>query len=322
MRKSKMIFIGAGFHEYNKYIVDLLSQKYDLFHYGTGEFVEDNPLLHTIFRHSKKRWIKFYQDCLSKFIEETKDVEIDIVFIIKGSYLTDSHLKELKRIHSKAKFVLYLWDSIENIKNSDVLLRHIKDVYSFDSEDCRKYGFKLRPLFYIFTQTPSVYKYDVSFVGNPHSERKKMIKKLRDYCIKHSISYKFVLPVGYTEYLKACFFNRGYYSSCQDIITQKPIPYKKYLEITKTSRVIIDLHHPNQSGLTIRTIEALASGSKVITTNKHIIEYNNIPSSMYYLLSDIEEDSIIDFIKRPVTGFKLDPYYSIESFLEEVTGFC
>jgi hypothetical protein len=40
------------------------------------------------------------------------------------------------------------------------------------------------------------------------------------------------------------------------------------------SAAILDIEHPNQSGLTMRTFEVIASGKKLVTTNKKIVEHD------------------------------------------------
>jgi hypothetical protein len=47
--------------------------------------------------------------------------------------------------------------------------------------------------------------------------------------------------------------------------------YKKeeIADLFKSSKVVLDITHPNQKGLTSRTFEALSSGSKLITNNEN-----------------------------------------------------
>ena len=50
--------------------------------------------------------------------------------------------------------------------------------------------------------------------------------------------------------------------------------YDSVLEVMTASKAIIDLPHPNQTGLTIRSIEALGLKKKLITTNVDIKKYD------------------------------------------------
>ncbi len=50
-------------------------------------------------------------------------------------------------------------------------------------------------------------------------------------------------------------------------------------EIINDTNYIIDINHPNQIGLTMRTIEMLGSHKKLLTTNQNIKEYDFYNSS-------------------------------------------
>ncbi|MFN7050401.1 hypothetical protein ACK4QX_22265, partial [Proteus mirabilis] len=53
--------------------------------------------------------------------------------------------------------------------------------------------------------------------------------------------------------LKNLFFGKIFNS----IVNFKPLTQSNVVEIMKSSRIIIDIHHPKQKGLTMRTIECL-----------------------------------------------------------------
>lgn len=317
MNKS-MLFIGVGFQQYNNYLVDFLSKKFVLSHYGTGEFKDEHKLFMQWAKYSPTSVCNHYRKALTNFIERTKNKHFDYVLVLKGTYMQEEHIELLQKYHPDAKYVLYFWDSMKRMDNGDILIKYFQNVYSFDSEDCKLYGFRLRPLFYLQTEKPDEIKYDVSFIGNSHSDRLKIIQELKAFCKANSISYRFVLPVGGSTYYKAKYLKKGLLADDADIISCKSIPYIEYLGITRKSKVIIDIPSPDQSGLTIRTIEALATGIKVITTNKHITEYENILKGMYYVWDLALDDRLLDFIKAPRVEFQLDSYYSLNTFFEEI----
>ena len=49
---------------------------------------------------------------------------------------------------------------------------------------------------------------------------------------------------------------------------------KQVTDYIGNSRVVLDLPHPMQTGLTMRTIEAIGSKKKLITTNVDIVNYD------------------------------------------------
>lgn len=48
------------------------------------------------------------------------------------------------------------------------------------------------------------------------------------------------------------------------------IPRKKLIDYYRRSKVILDVSHPEQSGMSMRLIEAYGMNKKVITSNKNI----------------------------------------------------
>ncbi len=46
------------------------------------------------------------------------------------------------------------------------------------------------------------------------------------------------------------------------------------LDIISQSKVVVDIEHPGQVGLTMRTLEMLGCQKKLITTNKSVREYD------------------------------------------------
>lgn len=318
VNKKNLLFIGVGFQQYNDYLVDYLAKRFNLHHYGTGEFKKENKLFMAWAKYYPNIMRDNYRKQLKEYILKTQSCRYDYILVLKGAYITEEHLELLKAFHPKAKYVLYLWDSIERMDNGEVLMHHFKSIASFDSEDCKKYGFKLRPLFYIESEKSNDYSYDVSFIGSNHSDRIKLTLDLKAFCIANNISYKFVIPVGGKIYYKAKFLPNYYLYGNTDIIRAKSITYREYLSITKASKVVIDIPSPLQSGLSIRTIEALALGCRIITTNSYIMKYENIPQDTYFIWNRQYDQALLDFIHSPKKGTRIDTYYAIESFINDL----
>ena len=53
----------------------------------------------------------------------------------------------------------------------------------------------------------------------------------------------------------------------------KSLTTQEILDLYKDSNVILDINHPGQKGLTMRTFESIGSGKKIITTNSEVKKY-------------------------------------------------
>ena len=89
--------------------------------------------------------------------------------------------------------------------------------------------------------------------------------------------------------------------------------------IISSSNIIIDCPKKGQSGLTIRTFEALAANKKLITTNKTIINYDFYrPENIYVFDKFIDFNNIFfnsDFI--PIEK-KVKDNYSIDAWIRKI----
>ena len=315
---KNLLFIGVGFHEYDSYIIKKLEKEYNVSYLNCSGFRIRHPYIYSLVKYSSGLFSMLNNKTTKSYIKTTKDKGFDTIFIIKGTNLTDEHFMLLRQYHPSAKLVLYLWDAWELIPNRDVLRRNVSKIYSFDSEDCKKYGFILRPLFYLESCPKTKKQYDICFVGNGHSNRLKLMRDLKRLCVENGLKYRFVVNMGIPAYLKMKYLPNNVQNDDKDIISSRSIPYQEYLEIIRTSRTVVDIHYNKQSGLTMRTIEALAAGARVITTNEHIKEYENIPSNMYLLWKKNADAELMDFVNAPKPEYTISPYYSIEYFLKEV----
>jgi hypothetical protein len=52
-----------------------------------------------------------------------------------------------------------------------------------------------------------------------------------------------------------------------------PLPYREVLRVMGASRGIVDVEHPRQRGLTMRTLEVIGAGRKLLTTNLNVKNY-------------------------------------------------
>ena len=90
------------------------------------------------------------------------------------------------------------------------------------------------------------------------------------------------------------------------------------IEIMCAGKAVLDIQHPNQTGLTMRTFEVMALQKKLITTNQDIVNYDFYRPENVYVI-----DRNAPYIE---TGFfdkafaHLEPQllyqYSIESWLK------
>lgn len=315
-KNKSILLLGVGFYDYEQAIVDALKTRFTNVYYANIYY---KTLFSRILSHISYKLVKSISDShVSKQIKNLPS-NIDYIIIIKGESLNKEHIELLKSKYSASKFLLYQWDSFIRLKNKSLLLENFDNIFTFDRLDSIKYGFKFRPLFYRKTYTNDVNrnKYDISFVGEMHSNRYQILHNLKQEFIKNGIKYKIILYTGRYTYFINRFIKNKIRKEDSDLFIFKKLSYKQYLELSLSSKVILDLAHPKQSGLTMRTIEAIGMNKKILTNNKDIANYPFLPNENYCTFDD--GNILIDysFFNRNFVSNDTS-YFSLNTFIDEL----
>lgn len=264
----------------------------------------------------------------AKILSIVKKENYDYVLFVKCDMPTERILKTYRKYFKKAKFCLHMWDSIKNIPGIEKKFKYFDFISSFDRMDCEVYPeLHFRPLYYCDEyrreeNAAEEYDYDLCFIGTIHSDRWKILKELRKQSEKKN------LRIFYYPYLQSRFIYY-FYRLIKPEFWGTPIDQFRFEKLSgdlisekvEKSRVVIDIQHPGQTGLTIRTIEMIGMNKRLITTNQDIKNYD------FY---DPENVCIMDR-RNPVMNmnFKLDykplnkalyHKYSLEAWIYEVLG--
>ncbi|WP_324035433.1 hypothetical protein [Aeromonas caviae] len=135
------------------------------------------------------------------------------------------------------------------------------------------------PLFYIdaYAQKSNQFRdiYQFAFIGTAHSGRYNIVKNIIfDFDVKRHESYLFFYSPSKLLYcLKKTFTNELEGVSFKDI-SFNSMTSKEIISVLANTKVVIDIEHPSQNGLTMRTIEMLGMQKKLVTTNKNVAEYD------------------------------------------------
>lgn len=262
-----------------------------------------------------------------KIFQECMDINYDYILIIKCDMITEYILEKMHLYYPKACFCLYLYDSVCNIKGIRDKFKYFDRIFSFDKSDTLKYNnIKFRPLFYIDDFKKNIkensnYKYDVAFCGTIHSDRYAIIKKVVDICNSEKLS---MCNYCYLQSRFIYYFYRVTKSEFKDArkddFAFEKLSSKEISKIVDESRIILDIQHPKQTGLTMRTIEMLGMNKKLITTNKSIKEYNfyNPNNILIVDRKNIQISSEFISLKYEKINDNIYEKYSLENWVKEI----
>lgn len=260
---------------------------------------------------------KYTKDIIGKY----NDLNFDILFAINGFSITKELLFHFKKINPTLKSYVFFWDSFA-YWNYSHLLSFFDVKYSFDKKDCNDYadqGLNYMQDFYV--NEPSAkehYKYELCCITSLHKFAKNrvyIIKRLRALCETAGFSYffKLVNPFFNTSLLNLKNFSRfllddfyryiyilRYSNENHKFVQSDKIPFNLVQEIEANSKCILDIPPEKQCGLTIRSLEAIASSRKLITTNKMIFEEPFYHSNNILILNEFDSNNISDFLAKPI----------------------
>ncbi len=325
LRDKKVVLLAPCFFGYEQEI------KNELEHLGAQvHFFDERPdnlfLTKVLVRLNFKKLITRKIDSYYfSIINSNTLLNADYLFIVAPEAICEHHLKEIKRVNPKIKIFSYYWDSIENKKSTNFLLDQSDKVFSFEKLDCEKFTqVRFLPLFYIqayeeIRDSSEDSVYDVSFIGTAHSDRYLIVKS-----IVRTLNTKKVFLFFYSP-SRLLFFIKKIIDKDSQVIPFRDIYFKsiakiEILGIIKKSNCVIDIHHPNQTGLTMRSIEMLGSHKKLITTNENIRNYDFYKCNNIFIID--RKNPVID---SNFLGLKYEPVskeiyekYSLRSWLIKI----
>ena len=324
---KRILMFCPKFFGYDKKIADALrSQGHQVDLYD--ERVSNNVFAKTCIRYNIKLFRPVLDRYISRIIADNTDKQYDFIFVVKGEGLTAKGLSQLRQAYPQAKQILYLWDSLENIPEGVEKNSLYDRVLTFDPKDAKQYGLHFRPLFYhngfSGKEETNAFDYDIAFIGTAHSARPRIVKALRTQCEeKGRKMFSFLFSPHYLVYLFNKLTNCEYRNVKWSDLQTKPLPAQTVREIYNTSRCVLDIEHSKQRGLTMRTIEMLGMGKKVITTNALIAEYDFYNPQNFFIID--RENPVLDvsFFDTPYVPLpeQTQNKYSLDFFLKEIFEF-
>lgn len=282
LKDKKVLFISPSFFGYEKDIAE------ELVALGAEvDYFDERPFISSIAKILNRLNFKFFikkniKKHFDEIIKKSEEKKYDFIFVISPETLDKGFVHKIKSTSDNIISILYMWDSFRNKSNAKKLSSCFDKVYSFDSTDrIDGLDIKFLPLFYnkdfTYKDSDTVVntQYSVSFIGTVHSDRVKLAKKvITQFQDKGFDTFSFFYcPSKLLFILKKVFTKEFDFISYADV-SFKSMSKKQIRDIFLKSNAVIDIHHPEQSGLTMRSVEMLGLNKKLITTNVDIESYD------------------------------------------------
>lgn len=272
-KKPKALVISPTFFDYYKNIIS----EFEGFGFQAvwmNTWLYKNPVYKILLRVAPKLVASL---STKKYISNVKGLQLEGVteiLVVKGEGLSVDFIRYLRQAFPFAHLRLYLWDGVENTRSAVQIAPEFDSVSTFDPLDAHFFKWHYRPLFArqvekIETTSPPSFLYDWVFIGSLHSDRFSVLKRLT-----HSSRFQKFYVYGYIQGKLILFLrhliNPKFWNHGEIKISTISIPSDQVTSIIQTAKAVVDIEHPKQRGLTMRSIETLLLSRKLVTTNTEI----------------------------------------------------
>ena len=274
-----------------------------------------------LFPTQTARWFERF------FLERLRNLDptsITHVLVVKGEGLSRRVALEMRTRLATASMGLYLWDGAENVKGVANILPAFDSVATFDPRDASTFGWRYRPLFARklaesrAAQEPALH--DWCFIGTIHSDRHRVIHRLRRRGGAHVRSFVFAFFQSPLLLAARKLTDWTLWMAPAGTLSTRPMPAGEVAQIVERSRAVLDVEHPRQRGFTMRTIETLLACKKLVTTNEHILGSDLYHPSRAHVISREAPEIPLAFMQQPYIGIPdaLRQRYSCEGWVAEL----
>lgn len=189
---------------------------------------------------------------------------------------------------------VWLWNQISyyNFKEEEIqFLKKYVQFYTFDKNDSVNFGISYKNQ---VTYNISAYHYgkceknsDIYFIGNDKG-RYKLVKEIFDYCNNNSLNPDFTVIKDNSSELE------------DSPLYGKTISFEDNISHIASTKCVLEIVMDKQTGSTLRALEALIAGKKLITNNAAIKDEDFYDKNRILVLNGTNLNKIKDFLNIPI----------------------
>ena len=183
-------------------------------------------------------------------------------------------------------------------------------IWTYDDYDARKFNIRLFNNYWVNEDMIAPRKepeYDVFFIGRDKGRGEKLLA-LEKELQKMGLKTKFIITKD-----GKLSKEKPYY--------QKEIPYDQIIDYDTRSRAILNVTMDNQEGVTMRDMESVAIGVKLITTNRNIVNKDLYHENNVFILGVDKLNDLPQFLEKESVDVwsRIKEKHTFEAMLNEIT---
>jgi len=314
----KTLFIGLDYHTYTRSIIaEMTAQGADV----TYVDIQPRSLIFKVLRTARRQ---LYADYLRRHhaaaVDASQAVAYDKVVFLQVHQMALETLRRLRAVQKQAEFTLYNWDALSN-HDYRAHAPYFGRVLTFDRLDAQTHGYGYLPLF-CQREMQGLARDKASpgslyMVGNiVKPQRYCAIEAFRAYCAANGLTFRQHLkisPVVLAQLLRAGVRPRG--------LTLRSVEPGAFRAMIEVSTGVFDFANHTQSGQTMRMMENLCAGKKIVTNNLWVKREPFYSPDRIHVYDGLDFVGVAEFLASPVA----DPAaqfaeYHIQSFARRLLG--
>jgi len=309
----RVLFIGLDYHTYTKSLVAEMRMLG-----AEVTYVDIQPrslafkVLRTLAPWAYKRYLDAHH---AAAIRASAGMAYDKVVFLQAHQMSLTNLADLRRIQGKASFTLYNWDALSN---HDYMPQaaYFDRVLTFDRRDADSHGFDYLPLFcqrafqgLVRNRSDPHAVYMVGNIVKP--QRYAAVESFRAYCRDNGLTFRQFLkisPVVWAQLLRGGTKPVG--------VTFSAIDADEFRDMVETSSCAFDFANHAQSGQTMRMMESLCAGKKVLTNNVWVRQEPFYSPDRIQVFHGVDFTGLREFLDAPLAEPQATfPEYHIQAFV-------
>ena len=237
---------------------------------------------------------------LDQAIDRARGQDFAQVIFLQAHQMRPDQLARLRADHPGRRFALYNWDSLAT-HDFRPQAGFFDQVFTFDPVDAKAHGWTYLPLF--ATRLVQSFTRDrgragaVYMVGNlVNPDRYLAVAAFRAEAARQGLVFRDWLKV--TPVVLARMLRRGILPHKLRIVD---ISQDMMREMAETSVVVFDFANHRQAGQTMRVIENLVAGKKIITNNAAIRAESFYSPERIHVFDGLDFGDLRGFLATPLT---------------------
>ncbi|MBL8480672.1 MAG: hypothetical protein JNJ60_00630, partial [Rhodocyclaceae bacterium] len=231
-----------------------------------------------------------------------------------------ANLARLREQQKNAQFTLYNWDALSN-HDYRPQAPFFDRVLTFDRRDAEQHGYDYLPLF--CQRSMQGLRRDraqpgtLFMVGNiVKPQRYAAVEAFRTYCGAHGLTFHQHLkisPVVWAQLRRAGVHPTG--------ISLRSIAGDAFRDMIETALGVFDFANHAQSGQTMRMMENLCTGKKIVTNNAWVKREPFYSPDRIHVFEGMEFGGVADFLRTPLADPQAEfAQYHIQNFTRRLLG--